>query len=124
MFSGVPCRLARYRAGGRDMQRLFVAIPIPDEVADHLERIQSGMPNARWQTREQFHLTLRFIGEVDGRDEALIDDLLAGIDAPSFPLELHSTGQFGNKRPHALWAGVRSNPALLHLQRKVESAVQ
>jgi len=106
------------------MQRLFVAIPVPDEVAEQLELIQSGMTNARWQSREQLHLTLRFIGEVEGRDAALIDDLLAGIDAPGFSLELHGTGQFGNKHPHALWAGVRSNPALLHLQRKVESAIQ
>ncbi len=106
------------------MQRLFVGIAIPDEVAEGLELIQSGMTNARWQSREQFHLTLRFIGEVDSRDAALIDDLLAGIEAPAFSLELHGTGQFGNKHPHALWAGVRPNPALMHLQRKVESAIQ
>ena len=106
------------------MERLFVALPIPDDVAEHLERIQSGMTNARWQSREQLHLTLRFIGEVDSRDATLIDDLLAGIEAPGFSLALHGTGQFGNKHPHALWAGVRPNPALLHQQRKVESAVQ
>ena len=92
------------------MQRLFVGIAIPDEVAEGLELIQSGMTNARWQSREQFHLTLRFIGEVDGRDAALIDDLLTGIEAPAFSLELHGTGQFGNKHPHALWAGVRPDP--------------
>jgi 2'-5' RNA ligase len=82
------------------------------------------MPGARWQSREQLHLTLRFIGEVDGRDAATIDDALAGIDAPAFTLELHGTGEFGGKHPHALWTGVRPNEALLHLQKKVDNAVR
>ncbi len=82
--------------------------------------IQSGIPGARWQTREQLHLTLRFIGEVDGRAAAAVVDALAGIVEPRFTLELHGTGQFGNKHPHALWAGVRASEALIHLQRKVE----
>jgi 2'-5' RNA ligase len=106
------------------MQRLFVALPIPDAVAQSLAPLQSGVPGARWQTREQFHLTLRFIGEVDGRDGAAIIDALAGIEAPRFTMELHSVGEFGGKHPHALWAGVRANEALLHLQRKIETALQ
>jgi 2'-5' RNA ligase len=106
------------------MQRLFVALSIPDDVAQSLERIQSGMPGADWQSREQLHLTLCFIGEVDGRDANAIVDALAAIDAPSFTLELHGVGEFGGKRPHALWAGVRPNEALLHLQRKVMTAVR
>ncbi len=70
------------------------------------------------------HLTLRFIGEVDGRDVDLIDDMLAGIMAPDFTLQLHAVGQFGNKQPHTLWAGVRPSPALEHLARKVDSAIR
>jgi len=33
-------------------------------------------------------------------------------------------GSFGGKHPHALWVGVEANDALLHLQRKIESALQ
>jgi len=106
------------------MQRLFVALSIPDPVAQALALIQNGVPGARWQTREQLHLTLRFIGEVDGRDAAMIDDALAAIAAPRFALEPHGVGQFGNKNPHALWAGVRQSESLLHLRRKVETAIQ
>jgi len=104
--------------------RLFVALAIPDPVAQSLMLIQGGVPGARWQTREQLHLTLRFIGEVDGRDAAMLDDALAGIVAPAFSLQLHGVGQFGNKQPHALWAGVRKNPALEHLQMKVDNAIR
>ncbi len=106
------------------MQRLFVALAIPDDVAQVMALIQSGVPGAHWQTREQLHLTLRFIGDVDGRDAAMIEDALAAIHAPAFTLEPHGVGAFGGKHPHALWAGVRPNEALLHLQRKVESALQ
>ena len=104
--------------------RLFVALALPDEVAASLMLIQGGVPGARWQTREQLHLTLRFIGEVHGHDATMLDDALADIRAPAFALQLHAVGQFGGKQVHALWAGVRRNEALDHLQRKVDSAIR
>ena len=104
--------------------RLFVALAIPVPVAQSIMLIQGGVPGARWQMREQLHLTLRFIGEVGGRDAAMLDDALAEIDAPGFTLQLHGVGQFGNKQPHALWAGARPSEALAHLQRKVDAAIR
>jgi 2'-5' RNA ligase len=106
------------------MMRLFVAIALPDVVAATLALIQAGVPGARWQTREQMHLTLRFIGEVDGRNAASIDDALSLISVPPLTLQLKGVGEFGGKRPHTLWAGVAPNDALLHLQRKIETALQ
>jgi 2'-5' RNA ligase len=106
------------------MQRLFVALSIPDPVAQSLALIQAGIPDARWQSREQLHLTLSFIGAVDGRDGAAIHDALEAIRAPAFTLELHGVGEFGGKHPQALWAGVRPNEALLHLQRKIDTALR
>lgn len=106
------------------MMRLFVALALPDMVAKSLEMLQSGVPGARWQIREQMHLTLRFIGEVDGRDAASIDDALASIEAPPFAMELKSVGSFGGKYARDLWAGVKPCDALMHLQRKIESALQ
>ncbi len=104
--------------------RLFVALPIPDPVAQRLLLLQGGVPGARWQRREQLHLTLRFIGEVEGGDARAVDDALAGIDAPAFDLQLHSVGQFGNKQPHTLWAAPRKTELLEHLARKVDSAIR
>lgn len=106
------------------MMRLFVALALPDVVADRLLLLQGGIPGARWSTREQLHLTLRFIGEVDGRDARSIDDALATIRSPRFTLELKGVGEFGGKNPRALWAGVRDGASVEHLQRKIESAVQ
>ncbi len=104
--------------------RLFVALALPNEVAAALTLIQSGVPGARWSTREQMHLTLRFIGEVDGQQAAAVDDALSTISAPGFRLTLKRVGQFGGRNPSALWAGVEPNDALFHLERKIESALQ
>jgi len=106
------------------MIRLFVALALPEDVAQGLLALQSGVPSARWSTREQLHLTLRFIGDVDESDANAIDDVLSGISAPRFTLELKGVGAFGGKNPRALWARIAPNEALIHLQRKIESAIQ
>ncbi len=104
--------------------RLFVAVALPDPVVESLLAIQGGVPGARWQTREQLHLTLRFIGEADGLRTAAIHDALTSISAPAFSLELKGVGFFGGRTPRDLWAGVAASEPLNHLQRKIESALQ
>jgi RNA 2',3'-cyclic 3'-phosphodiesterase len=106
------------------MIRLFVALALPDPVAESLALLQAGVPGARWSERDQLHLTLRFIGEVDGRDANAIDDALSAIQAPPFMLQLKGVGEFGGKSPRALWAGVASPEPVVHLQRKIEVALQ
>ena len=106
------------------MIRLFVALDLPEAVRERLAALQGGVPGARWSGAEQMHLTLRFIGEVPENVARDIDDALATIRAASFSLELSGVGEFGGKKPRALWAGVKSSEALLHLQRKVETALQ
>ena len=106
------------------MMRLFVALALPDFVVERLKLLQSGVPGARWMEREQLHLTLRFIGEVDGRAAAAIDDVLSQIRSPRFTMELKGVGEFGGRTPRALWVGVRDEDAIAHLQRKIESALQ
>ncbi|HWA02710.1 MAG TPA: RNA 2',3'-cyclic phosphodiesterase [Rhizomicrobium sp.] len=104
--------------------RLFVALTLPDAVAASLAALQSGVPGARWQAREQLHLTLRFIGDADGRDAAAIDDALSGFSESRFELRLKGVGEFGGNSPRALWAGVEASAPLLHLARKIEIALQ
>lgn len=106
------------------MIRLFIALEIPDAVKTRLFLLQGGVPGARWSTNEQFHLTLRFIGEVDEATAQDIDDVLSSLRAAPFQLELAGVGEFGGKMPRALWAGVRPSEELLHLQKKIETAMQ
>ncbi|MEM8935907.1 MAG: RNA 2',3'-cyclic phosphodiesterase [Pseudomonadota bacterium] len=106
------------------MPRLFVALSIPDVVADALLDLQSGVDGARWRTVDHFHTTLAFLGQTDGHglDSAL--EALAALDASSFDLRLSGVGAFGDKKPRALWAGVEPDDALLHLQAKVSIALR
>ena len=106
------------------MPRLFVALDLPEIVADGLTQLQSGVDGARWRPVENFHLTLAFIGDVDRHGFADAVDALATIDAPAFEMGLQGAGFFGGKRPTSLWAGVAPNTALNHLHTKVEAALR
>ena len=89
------------------MIRLFVGLALPEDVTRRLALLGGGIPGARWMDEEQLHMTLRFIGEVDG---AQFDDIrlaLSAVQSPAFPLTLSGMGHFGDGRKlRALWAGV------------------
>src|SRR3546814_17977135 len=74
---------------------------------------------------ENLHLTLRFIGEVDGRDAKDIDVALSGIHLPRFAIALSGVGEFGDgRRLRSVWVGVEASAMLVRLHAKVEQAVQ
>ena len=104
--------------------RLFVALSLPEEVREGLGMLGTGLPGARWVAEDNLHLTLRFVGDVDGAQARDLDDTLSAIDAPGFELTLQGLATFGDgMKLRSLYAGVAPNPALTHLQAKVESAV-
>lgn len=106
------------------MIRLFVAIDLPETVRARLATLRAGVPGARWVDAENFHLTLRFIGEVDNRTADDIDGALSTVRVPRFDLWLRDVGVFGRGRgARALWVGVDANEILLRLQGKVENAI-
>ncbi len=107
------------------MIRLFVALGLPDALRDELSMMCGGIPGARWVPEENYHLTLRFIGEVPGWQAQEVDEALAGIRAPGFDLTLRGVGTFEkNGRVSALWVGVEKTGPLAFLQSKVETALQ
>ena len=104
------------------MLRLFVALPIPDHVADAMAGIQRGLDGARWSPRENLHVTLRFIGGANGHQAQEVDGALGEIRAAPFVLGLNGVGSFGGDEPHAIWLGAAANPPLLALQKQCERA--
>jgi 2'-5' RNA ligase len=107
------------------MHRLFVALSLPPLLKSQLSALAGGIPGARWVPPENYHLTLRFIGEVESWRADEMDEALAGIRAPRFELALRGLGTFEKAgRIQALWVGVERSEALAHLQSKVETALQ
>ena len=106
------------------MHRLFVALAIPEIVADSLSTLQYGVDGARWRPLDNFHITLAFIGETDRHGFETAIDALSTIEAPAFELRLSGLDFFGDKFPRSIWAGVAAAPALEHLQAKVEQALR
>ena len=104
------------------MLRLFVAVPIPDDVADKIARLQTGLDGAKWSPRENLHLTLRFVGAIDQRQAEDLDTALGDIRVPPFSIDLQGIGYFGSNEPHAIWLGVKTNSFLSTLQNRCERA--
>lgn len=103
--------------------RLFIALPLPERVRDTLLDVQEGISGARWQDADNFHLTLRFIGEVERHLFADIATALESVPFRRFPLAISGTGHFESKgRGRAIWAGVAPSPPLAELQFSVEMA--
>lgn len=107
------------------MVRLFVALALPAALKAQLAMLAGGIPGARWVAPENYHLTLRFIGEVESWRAEEVDEALANIRARPFALSLHGLGTFEKAgRISALWVGVERTEGLSFLQAKVETALQ
>lgn len=106
------------------LMRLFVAIDLPSKTQNQLESIGCGLPGARWVPAELMHLTLRFVGEVQGAEFLDIQDALAEVHADKFTIQIKGVGCFPTRgQPKVVWAGMAPNPELLHFQKKIESVL-
>lgn len=106
------------------MPRLFTGLQITDSIAQQLSALQFGLNSARWIDPSDFHITLKFIGDVEPR---LADEIAAALDELSvfpFTLELSSLGSFGSNRPRMVWAGVKPSPELNALHKAHEQLAQ
>lgn len=106
------------------MPRLFTALEIPADIAYSLSLLRGGLPGARWIEPENYHITMRFIGNVDGPVANDIAATLHQVSRPSFELALDGLGAFGGRRPRSLWAGVRPAAALNDLRAELERGLQ
>jgi 2'-5' RNA ligase len=107
------------------MLRLFVALDLPPALRDALASRANGLPHARWVPPENYHLTLRFIGEVEPWRAEEVDECLAALRGRPFDLALSGAGLFEKAgRIHSVWIGAERNDALAALQAKIETALQ
>lgn len=103
-------------SGNQKMPRLFTALEIPSSIATQLSMLQSGLPGARWIDRENFHITLRFIGDIERPQANELAMALETVKTPPFSLQLANLDVFGNSKPHSLFAGVMRSDMLNDLR--------
>ncbi|HWK97849.1 MAG TPA: RNA 2',3'-cyclic phosphodiesterase [Pseudolabrys sp.] len=102
------------------MPRLFTGIEIPSGIAEALNMLRGGLPGARWIERENYHITLRFLGDIDDRAANDAASVLADIRKPAFNLHFDGLGSFGGRKPRSVYVQVAAEPALNELQDEQE----
>jgi RNA 2',3'-cyclic 3'-phosphodiesterase len=100
---------------------LFIAIAMPALVREHLALVQGGIPGARWEEPDKLHLTLRYVGDVDGGLARRITEALDAVGGDAFELQLAGVGHFPPRgRPRSLWLGVDDPAPLAALHERIE----
>lgn len=107
------------------MPRLFTGLEIPPDTGFALSLKRGGLSGARWIDPENYHITLRFIGDVDNQTaNDVVDNLDYLSDSLRFPIRLTHLGTFGGDKPRALYAGVEPSETLTRLQAAQERMLQ
>lgn len=87
------------------MPRLFTGLEIPPDIAEALARRQAGLPGARWIAPPDFHVTLRFLGDVEIPLAEEVHDLLARSRPRGLlSVTLSGLASFGGDKPRAIIA--------------------
>ena len=102
------------------MPRIFTGLEIPAEIGRELSMLRGGLPGARWIDPENYHLTLRFIGDVDDVVAQEVASLLGMVRRTEFELRFDALAAFGGRRPRALVASLAQTQALMDLQAEHE----
>jgi 2'-5' RNA ligase len=106
------------------MPRLFTGLEIPADLADRLSLLRGGLAGARWIDAESYHVTLRFIGDIDDRTADEAADALARVRRGGFELQLAGLEPFGSARPHSIVARIAPSRALTEMQAEHERILQ
>jgi len=106
------------------MPRLFTGIELPEDSVRRLSMLRAGLNGASWIDAENYHITMRFAGDITDAQANHFAEALADIRFDSFELELSGLGSFGGNKPRSLWAAVKPSGALELLQKAHERAAR
>jgi RNA 2',3'-cyclic 3'-phosphodiesterase len=98
------------------MPRLFTGLELPETAVAQIALARGGVVGAHWSDPADYHVTLRFVGDVDGRTARDIAESLDDISRPPAPVRFDGLGWFGGDRPRAIVARIRPEPELMELQ--------
>ena len=112
--------------------RAFIAVRMPPDAMDRLreaqDRLRAAEADWKWVKSDTFHITLKFLGDVeDGRISALWDSVCGAVaESRPFTMALRGLGAFPNVHtPRVAWVGIdEGSAALVDLAAKVEGACE
>jgi len=120
-----------------DQQRLFIAVPVPDDVtaaiAEVVERVRAEAPpsdgrDVRWVRLDGLHITLRFLGPTPGDRVGGVTEAthVAAAGTSGFDVVLGRAGTFPEaRRPRALWIDIlEGGPDLAAAARRVDDELR
>src|SRR5947199_8850484 len=102
------------------MPRLFTGLEIPAEIGQTLSNLRGGLPGARWIDPENYHVTLRFIGDIDGMSANEIASMLFRDNRKPFEVKLQGLTSFGGRKPRAVVAAIEPSTPLIEFQAELE----
>jgi RNA 2',3'-cyclic 3'-phosphodiesterase len=102
------------------MPRLFTGLELPGAVVRQLAFMRGGVVGARWLEPGDYHITLRFVGDIDARTARDIEETLSEIRRPKALVRFEGLSWFGGDKPRAIVAKVKADPALMELQAEHE----
>jgi 2'-5' RNA ligase len=106
------------------MPRLFTGLEIPAEISQTLSSLRGGLPGARWIDPENYHVTLRFIGDIDGVSANEVASMLPRVNRKPFEVKVRGLTTFGGRKPRAVVACVEPSRPLIELQAELERMMQ
>src|SRR5205807_274088 len=106
------------------MPRIFTGLEIPANIGAALSMLRGGLPGARWIDPENYHVTLRFIGDVDDVVAHEVASMLGKVRRTEFELRIDGVSSFGGRRPRAVVATLAPTPALMELRAEHERLMQ
>jgi 2'-5' RNA ligase len=109
---------------GDAMPRLFTGLELPEHLAVELAMMRGGLSGARWIDVENYHITLRFIGDIDESAAQEVHSALERIRRRPFTVTLNGLGAFGGDRPRAIVATAKPSPPLVELQAEQERLIR
>jgi 2'-5' RNA ligase len=104
--------------------RLFVGLPIPNEIrhriGEYIDLQRHYAPRARWVSQESLHVTLKFIGQFPEQRLEQLKQALSSLSGQAFEVTFEDVGFFTPRSPRVFWIGVHGGHELAALAKAVD----
>lgn len=110
--------------------RVYIAIDFENQVKDYFDKITCSIKkhftHGSFTRKNNLHMTIRFIGEVDDVEidkiKRVLDKVVENISP--FELQLSNLGIFTRKKTNILWIGLKENPVLSHIHKELATLLK